>query len=120
MLIKSGCEIGTDPGCDELLKAVLLRLLQYSLDRVLLDPELVDLVLIEQRLELAIGNRRVLLAGLVETLEKRKHDESNHEVPNIDLSLAIHTALPFGDLLSVPGYSKEILDNEVSGSSKKL
>ena len=44
---------------------------QRSLDRVLLDPDLVDLVLIEERLELAIGYRRVLLACLVEALQQR-------------------------------------------------
>jgi hypothetical protein len=65
MFIKHGREVGSDPGRDELLQPILLRLFQRSLDRVLLDPDLVDLVLIEERLELAIGYRRVLLARLV-------------------------------------------------------
>ena len=62
VLIERGREVGSDPGRDELLQPILLRLFERSLDRVLLDPDLVDLVLIEQRLELAIGYRRVLLA----------------------------------------------------------
>src|SRR5271163_2213548 len=87
MLIQPGGKIRRNPGRDKLLEAILLRLFQRSLNRVLLDPELVDLVLIEQRLELAVGDRRELLARLVKTLQKRKRHESGHEVPNVDLSL---------------------------------
>ena len=93
MLVEPRREIGSNPRCHELREAILLRLLERSLNCVLLDPELVDLVLIEQRLELAIGDRRVLLAGLIETLQKRKPDEGGHEVPDIDLRLAIHATL---------------------------
>ena len=89
VLVEHGREIGSDPRRDELLQPVLLRLFERSLDRVLLDPDLVDLVLIEQRLELAIGYRRVLLARLVEALHQHKSQDSGDDVPDIDLGLAI-------------------------------
>jgi hypothetical protein len=68
VLIERGREVRGDPGRDELLKPILFWRFERSLDRVLLDPDLVDLVLSEERLELAIGYRRVLLACLVEAL----------------------------------------------------
>ena len=89
MLVERGREVGSDPGRDELLQPILLWRFERSLDRVLLDPDLVDLVLIEERLELAIGYRRVLLACLVEALRQREPQECEDDVPDIDLGLTI-------------------------------
>ena len=89
MLVEFARQCRVDPCRDELLGSVLFRVLEYSLDFVLRDPDLVDLVRVEQGLKLAVGNDRVLLARLVKALQQRERHEGRDDVPDVDLCLQV-------------------------------
>src|SRR5690348_8361788 len=94
VLIEFLREIRVDPGRDELAEAVRFRLLQLAPEIIMRDPDLADLVLVEQGLETAVRDRRGLRALEIEALDKQHAEDGESDVPEIDVFLLVHGPAP--------------------------
>ena len=83
-----------DAACDEILQPIGLRFLQLALNIILGDRDLGDLVLLQQRLKLAVWDRCVPCALEVETLDEQHAEHRRDDVPEVDVSLIVHSGPP--------------------------
>lgn len=79
MLVQFRRQVRAHPGGGKPFEAILLLCIQRPFDRVLLDPNLVDLVFIEKLFEPAVGNGR-------------KCHERRDDVPNVNRDLVYRPA----------------------------
>src|SRR5215831_17006016 len=95
VLVQAFGELGRlNPCRDKILQPVGIGLLQGPLDAILGDCNLVDLVLVEERLEATVRDRRELGALQIKALDEQHQKHRGDHVPEVNLLLLLHDEPP--------------------------
>jgi hypothetical protein len=90
-------ELRIDAGGHELRLAARERLLQLALDITVGDTDLGYLALVQQLLELAVGDRLDPLRHRIDVLQHKDAENGSHPVADMKAGLLVHGSLPVAD-----------------------